>query len=186
MSRTIPALAALATLALAGCQSDTAAPTSMAHEHAALAASIEASGRATGAELKELRDATVKFHDIEVARDAQWDTAITGCLAIEAGAMGYHIANLGLLDGVVNAAEPEALLYEPMQNGKMRLVGVEYIVPRPAWQGATPPVLYGQEYAYVPAFDVYGLHVWLWRDNPDGMFAPWNPKVSCEFDTGGN
>ena len=30
----------------------------------------------------------------------------------------------------------------------------------------------------IPAFDA--LHVWAWKLNPHGMFADWNPGVSCE------
>jgi len=25
----------------------------------------------------------------------------------------------------------------------------------------------------------YDLHVWLWKHNPAGMFAEWNPGLSC-------
>ena len=70
----------------------------------------------------------------------------------------------------------------------MQLVGVEYIVIAEAWNAKhkTPPVLMGQLLNYsstpnrygIPAF--YELHVWAWQSNPNGMFADWNPRVSCE------
>jgi hypothetical protein len=47
------------------------------------------------------------------------------------------------------------------------------------WQGATPPELLGQRFHPHSFLPIYKLHVWLWRDNPAGMFADWNPKVSC-------
>ena len=65
---------------------------------------------------------------------------------------------------------------------------MEYIVDAEAWDAnhAEPPTLMGQVFNYVgapnrykiPAF--YELHVWAWKQNPNGMFADWNPKVSCE------
>ena len=82
---------------------------------------------------------------------------------------------------------PEALLYEP-KDGKLQLVGVEYIVIAADWDAKhpTPPVLMGQLFNYsgapnrfgIPPF--YELHVWAWKNNPAGMFADWNPRVSCE------
>jgi hypothetical protein len=81
----------------------------------------------------------------------------------------------------VEPLQPELLLYEPQKNGKLRFVGVEYIVPfadHPATEA--PPTLLGQEYAQVPEFGVWGLRIWVGRENPSGIFASWNPKVSCE------
>lgn len=46
---------------------------------------------------------------------------------------------------------------------------------------ADPPVLMGHEFHPVPAAGIWGLHAWVWKHNPDGMFADWNPEVSCEF-----
>jgi hypothetical protein len=97
--------------------------------------------------------------------------------------MGLHYGNLAYIQdrGVVNLLQPELLLYEPEKNGKLRFMGVEYIVPftdHPAT--AAPPTLLGQEFAQVPEFGVWGLHIWVGRHNSSGTFAPWNPKVSCE------
>ena len=89
-------------------------------------------------------------------------------------------------DGTLNPLTPEALVYEPLPNGKLRLVAVEYVVIKDAWQGAEPPSLFGQEFSLEPApnefnvpADFYELHVWLWQPNPSGMFYEWNPRVSC-------
>jgi hypothetical protein len=86
----------------------------------------------------------------------------------------------------VDASHPEALIYE-FRNGQLRLVGVEYVVIAEAWDATheTPPTLMGQVFPYVgapnryrlPGF--YELHVWAWKNNPNGMFTDWNPKVSC-------
>jgi hypothetical protein len=90
-------------------------------------------------------------------------------------------------DGEIDASHPEALIYEA-KNGKLQLVGVEYVVIAEAWDAANemPPTLMGQVFQYVgapnryrlPGF--YELHVWAWKQNPLGMFTDWNPRVSCE------
>jgi hypothetical protein len=102
--------------------------------------------------------------------------------------MGVHFVKGDLVgDGALDAAQPEALIYEP-RNGRLHLLGVEYVVIAEAWdaQSDMPPTLMGQVFNYVgspnryriPAF--YELHVWAWKQNPSGMFADWNPRVSCE------
>ena len=98
----------------------------------------------------------------------------------EFGAMGVHLINAENVDGVVNVDKPEALIYEPQANGKLRIVGVEYIVPfTDIPSTANPPTLLGQSFAQVPEFGVWGLHIWVGRHNPSGIFTAWNPKVSC-------
>ena len=90
---------------------------------------------------------------------------------------------------MLDKTHPEALIYE-FKNGVARLVGVEFIVIADVWHvnhpPQDPPVLEGQLLQFVdspnrfglPAF--YELHVWAWRDNPNGAFVDWNPRVSCE------
>ena len=36
----------------------------------------------------------------------------------------------------------------------------------------------------LPAF--YTLHVWAWKENPNGTFVNWHPKVSCDGFTAPN
>ena len=94
--------------------------------------------------------------------------------------MGYHFVNPGLVGPSFDPLKPQALLYEGGKNGQYKLIGVEYIVidvgqPHPHFGnhpfdvGGTP----------VPV-DHYSLHVWVWKNNPWGMYSPYNPKVSCE------
>jgi len=67
-------------------------------------------------------------------------------------------------------------------------VGMEYIVPLDAWAGAghdlndpnDVPQLLGQKFTRHSFLPIFKLHIWLWRDNPSGRFADWNPKVSCQ------
>src|SRR5262245_31165806 len=115
-------------VSLAACESDRITVPAELHQHgtAQLAA---ANAAINGADLADLRQATSGFQQLSTAEAAGWNTAITGCLESPAGGMGFHYAKVGLLDDVINPAEPEALLYEPRKNGTLRLVGVEYIVP---------------------------------------------------------
>jgi hypothetical protein len=171
-------LAATLGFLVAACETDQpAVPEAALHLHPS------AQGASAGGDqqLAALRRVTAPFHRFSAAVDAGWSHQLTPCFSSSEGGMGFHYANTSLIDAAVDAAQPEALLYEPQRDGSLRFVGVEYIVPRTAWSGAEPPVLYGQTFPYIEAFDVYGLHVWVGRHNPDGVFAAWNPRVSCAY-----
>ena len=142
-------------------------------------------------EIAQLRRLVAPFHDFEAAVHAGWATPITPCFTSAdlpsqpgTGAMGFHWGNLAYIGdhGAVNLLQPELLLYEPEKNGKLRFVGVEYIVPF-SDHAATdaPPTLLGHEFSQVPEAGVWGLHIWVGRHNKSGIFSPWNPKVSCQF-----
>jgi hypothetical protein len=87
------------------------------------------------------------------------------------------------------AEQPEALIYE-FKSGIARLVGVEFIVLASVWHQThapdDPPVLEGQLLQFEDSPNRFGLppfyqiHVWAWRDNPNGAFVDWNRRVSCE------
>jgi len=112
------------------------------------------------------------------------------------GAMGVHLINHTFVDGVVDVNKPEALIYEPQANGRLRIVGVEYIVPKDAWDAANPaqpglpsprPQLLGHLLNFVGSPNRYGIeggffeiHVWAFEDNPRGALHDWNPDVTCE------
>jgi hypothetical protein len=163
--------------------------TTLAPDGATAMATPATANAAAASQIAQLRRLVAPFHDFQKASDAGWSTAITPCLKSGdlpstpgVGAMGLHYGNLAYIQdgGVVDLLQPELLLYEPEQNGKLRFVGVEYIVPfadHPAT--AAPPTLLGQAFAQVPEFGVWGLHIYVGRHNPTGIYAPWNPKVSC-------
>jgi hypothetical protein len=136
-----------------------------------------------------VRDATQQFVDVNNAGPAGYGPAF-GCVSgPDHGAMGIHYINGALVgDGEIDAQHPEALIYEPVGN-RRRLVGVEYIVIAATWladHNGVPPMLEGQAFQFVGSPNRYGipaffeLHVWAWRDNPNGAFVDWNNKVSCE------
>lgn len=179
------ALASALALVLAGCE----APTSESPATAATVAEgvVEPAPVELARDLASLRQATARFHDFAAAQDAGYDTELTPCwYHSELGGMGYHYANMDrLADPTARLLEPEALMYEPGPAGQMRLVGMEYIVPIGAWEesqgeGAPPPSVLGQDFMANETLGLYVLHVWLWRHNPAGLFADWNPMVSCE------
>lgn len=135
-------------------------------------------------DLAVLRRATASFHRFDKATAAGWSAKITGCMASAAGGMGFHYGNVGLIDGSVRVDAPELLLYEPEKNGRLRLVAVEYIIPYTAHsRDAAPPVLFGEAFKQNDTFQLWGLHAWVWKKNPSGMFASWNPRVGCEHTT---
>ena len=135
-----------------------------------------------------VRQAAEPYKNVAEAEAAGYGMFL-GCVSgAQEGAMGVHYPNGGLVgDGVLDPTQPEVLVYE-VKNGKYDLVAVEYLVLAEAWHAnnESPPVLMGQVFHYngspnrygMPAF--YELHVWAWKTNPNGVFADWNPNVSCE------
>jgi hypothetical protein len=138
----------------------------------------------------EVRAATARFVDINVAVAEGWMRGTPCVSGPNSGAMGVHFllpSRVG--DGVLKPSEPEALIYEPLPNGAMRLVGVEFIVLAADWAAMHPeggaPAVAGHLTNYVGAPNRYGLpafhelHVWAWERNPNGSFADFNTRVSC-------
>jgi len=146
---------------------------------------------AGAADLSTVRAATAHFQQIDAATTAGYgrflDAASIACIETPGvGVMGIHYVNGALVsNGVVDATTPEALVYQPIGNGKLRLVAVEYIVFYSMWAGSSKPSLFGQDFKLIgtpnrygiPAF--YELHAWVWQNNPSGMFKDWNPSGSC-------
>jgi hypothetical protein len=135
-----------------------------------------------------VREGTEKYINVNNATAAGYGPFL-GCVAgTDHGAMGVHYVNGTLLGNLtLDPAQPEALIYEPY-NGKMTLVGVEFILDSASWLAAnnnTPPVLEGHVFNFVAApnrFNIpsfFELHVWAWRDNPQGAFVDWNNDVTC-------
>jgi hypothetical protein len=141
--------------------------------------------------IEKVRIATAQFKDINVALAQGWVQATPCVSGPDTGAMGVHyVQPARIAAGVLQADQPEALIYEPLSNGAFRLVGVEFIVLASVWECQHPaggtPALDGDLLNYVGAPNRYGLpafyelHVWAWENNPQGSFADWNTRVSCE------
>lgn len=157
--------------------------------------------------LQQITDATEAFQDPQAARDAGY-VSTEECVAHPTeGAMGVHFANpqlLGLTDPVngrvhgtdpeIDFLEPEILVYEPQSDGSLELVALEFLVFADAWdannEGA--PSYEDHEFHYMeddPSTEAdeahgftphYDRHMWLFKNNPSGTFADWNPDVTCE------
>ena len=145
-------------------------------------------------QLAQVRQATAKYHDVEAAL-ADGFIQTPACVASPDGGMGIHFIHLArMMDSEVNILEPEILLYVESGN-ELKLIGVEYWfsigppnipvdrLPRPL---APAPVIFGRsmegpmdphEEGQPPHYD---LHAWVWQGNPSGVFAQFNPNVSCE------
>lgn len=123
------------------------------------------------------------------------------------GAMGIHFFRPDLLgitslpnqrvDGTgthTDFREPGVLIYEPQADGSLVLVAVENLVFKAAWEAAgntEPPTYHGLSYDLMiddPATELdeahmfaphYDRHVWVHRANPKGVFAQFNPRVTC-------
>lgn len=149
---------------------------------------------AAPSQLSIAKGATARFNSPAQAEKAGYGLPPTGplheCIASfdNTGAMGFHYINGNLLDSVIDPAAPEALVYARDRGGKLRLVALEYVIFADAWTSSEPPMLFGQMFMFTPSPNRYeipafwALHAWIYKDNPtvpDGMFAPFNPNVSC-------
>jgi len=140
------------------------------------------------------KSATARFHDLDQAKAAGYTAKVVDLAGIEciagppgAGAMGVHMLNPALLfdDGRLDPTQPELLVYEPRNDGTLKLVALEYLVLAEDWEGASKPALFGQEFDTIEPGNRYGLplayalHAWIWKPNPSGILKPYNPRVDC-------
>lgn len=177
------ALVALA-IALAACASDAPTASDAVTVDAPLAAAKAENPSSFNKDVAAVRAATARYHRVEVA-EADGYAPASPCVAIPGAAMGIHYLNFALLmDGQLDPEKPEALVYEPQADGSLKLVAAEYLIPASMWtaqHGATRPELFGRTFEDGP-MGTYALHAWVWRNNPWGMFAAFNPTASCPTD----
>jgi hypothetical protein len=139
--------------------------------------------------IRVVRENTARFKDVALA-EAEGYGLQFGCVSgPDSGAMGLHYVNFPLvLDGVLDPTRPEIVIYEPLPNGKLQLVGADFLVLKDAWHATNPgpPQLMGQLLHLfeapnrfgLPAF--YTLHVWAWKESPTGAFVNWHKNISCD------
>lgn len=170
--------------------------------------------------LEEVRKATERFRDVNVALAEGYvrdpfdlcDTAEMMGKPAALGAMGVHYARFDLVgvkappnprvsgDGVhTDFRQPSILIYEPQADGSMELVAVENLVFQASWKASghtalpsfhgvaydtmadDPSTAADEAHMFAPHYD---RHVWIYRDNPNGVFSPYNPRVSCQHHKG--
>jgi hypothetical protein len=157
------------------------------HSHATSSTSNQSE---QGSLIKAVRDATARYQNVRAAENEGYHLQF-GCVSgSDSGAMGLHYVNDALVGGgIVDVTRPQIILYEAQPNGNLKLTGADYLVLAGPWDAkhpGTPPQLMGQFFHYfeapnrfgLPAF--YTLHVWAWKDNPNGAFVNWHPDVSCQ------
>lgn len=140
--------------------------------------------------LKIVRDSTERFKDVHQAEREGYALQF-GCVSgSDTGAMGLHYVNGELVNkSVLDPTRPQIVIYEPTPDGGKKLIGADFLVFADVWDKShpgNPPELMGQLFHLfdapnrfgLPAF--YTLHVWAWKENPNGAFVNWHPEVSCE------
>lgn len=133
------------------------------------------------ADVERIRVATAPFKSLDSAVAAGYSRDGGRCLEHPPhGAMGYHHQNDALLDRHLQVERPEILVYQRLPDGAYRLNGVEYVVPFSVWPSTDePPTVMGQRLKPAPSLGIWYRHVWVWLENPSGLFADWHPFVQC-------
>ena len=147
-------------------------------------------------ELTKARTALDKYQDPMVAvADGYLSTVACidfpqghheGEMQYVAGGMGVHFLNAANIGPTMDPAKPQVLIYEPAGD-KLKLVAAEWFAPVAA-VGDNPPAIFGKTLegpmeGHAPIMPAglhhYDLHVWLWKNNPAGVFSPTNPDLKC-------
>jgi hypothetical protein len=161
-------------------------------------AGMNMSGSADVAQLGRIRAALDRYRDPIVAvHDGYFSTVAciefptaggAGEMAYRPGAMGVHFLNLAFVGPQLDTLHPQVLIYEPVHD-TLRLVAAEWFMPTQV--SATRPRIFGRDLdgpmeghapIMAPEMHHWDLHVWLWKDNPNGMFSPTNSAVHCPSD----
>ena len=145
---------------------------------------ILAMGNFRRSDVNQLRVATSHFQSLEAAQASGYRLVpgLDQCFKNEDfGGLGYRYINTALIDENVDFGQPEVMVYVRDSKGVSQLVAVEYMVPVAKWNATHTgwPQLMGTQFHLNPGLDAYVLNVWVWQNNPAGMFEDWNPKVSC-------
>lgn len=145
-------------------------------------AQVEPLGRYTGLdkitawELQQVRAATARYQHL---KNAEKDGYVD--IDVVMPNMGYHYMKMEHVDDKFEIRNPEILVYNHDEDGNMELVAVEYAIPIPlsvnAPEGFTGS---GDVWTYHTGFNLWLLHAWVWKYNPDGVFNPTNPDVHVQ------
>jgi hypothetical protein len=148
-------------------------------------------------ELVATRAALEKYQNpLAAVRDGYFSTvacidfpkgAVDGPVEYPPGAMGVHFLNPANIGPTLDPAKPQVLIYEPV-GGKLKLVAAEWLMPVAVAGGKAPSILgqklvgpmNGHEPIMPAELTHYDLHVWLWKDNPKGVFTSTNAAVKCD------
>lgn len=192
-ARTPAPLSTMLRLLAAGVGTTAAVAAALAAQPAANATSghgepaAQHSRAGAGHSIADLKQSLRKYQDVAVAR-AEGFVPASECTESPEGGMGVHYLHPARAAAPVDAAAPAILLYQPTADGGLRLMGAEWF-QADADQDVTTdddrPALWGRPFegpmpGHDPMMPVHhDLHVWLYDSNPAGVFATWNPSVSC-------
>jgi len=192
---------------LVGCNADSPvqADSHLSHRNGLMLSSL--SQAATAQTLNDLRRLTAPLHDVDAADAAGYRlftltplTAADGCISSTTdGGMGYHYTRgNNLEDDAVSLLDPEFLVYAPTNaprkggEARRRLAAFDYFIPYSAkWPGPDDPKFERRptlhdfptmsdlpDISFAPSrFGGWMFHIWLWENNPSGMFTNWNTTV---------
>jgi hypothetical protein len=153
--------------------------------------------RGIAAQLAKTKAALAKYESVDAAKADGYTMASpctffpggAGNASSDQGGMGIHFMNDAIVKSGKNIpTKPPILVYAPAAGGALQLVAVEYFKADADQNAKTDPdrpSLFGRAFdgpmlGHSPGMPIhYDLHVWLWKHNPSGIFAPWNPDVSC-------
>jgi len=127
-------------------------------------------------EVDQLKAATSKYKDINLATTEGFFD-VSGFVPN----MGHHYLLPSRVDQVFSLEQPEIILYAPDNNGKMQFVAVEYVTPIADLDNpGTPPEGFTgdlDEWEINTGLSQWQLHVWIVKENPDGIFTPLNLTI---------
>ena len=163
--------------------------------HAHMAAGNQTRSASATTLIKTVRESTERFKDVKVAMAAGYALQFGCVTGSDSGAMGLHYVNGSLVNsGILDPKNPQIVIYEPMPDGSLKLIGADYLVIAEQWHKThkETPEMMGQLFHLFEAPNRFGLppfytlHVWAWKDNPNGAFVNWHPNVSCNSFAGQN
>jgi len=133
--------------------------------------------QATADPLVALRRSTARYNNIKNALDDDFVFLHPCEVRPGEGNVGVVYINFGrMFDGKIDPEMPDGLVYEQGADGQLKLAAAEFAEPN---TGQAAPTFLGNTFQREDEFGVFGLHVWLWENNPNGLFAEGNPNVSC-------
>jgi hypothetical protein len=160
----------------------------VAHEEPSVASTADLHSReGAGRSMADLRRDLAPYKDVDNAL-ADGFVPVSECTESPAGGMGVHFLNPARAMAPVDPQKPAILVYLPTADGGYELVAAEWFHADSDQDLSTDrdrPSLWGRPFdgpmlGHEPGMPIhYDLHVWLFKANPAGVFAPWNPSVSC-------
>jgi hypothetical protein len=180
------AAALLAMMGFAAAAASLASAHQVGGEHHHHRASTSMPAPALPPQLAEVRDALRKYEDpVAAVRDGYFSTL--GCVEYPEGGMGVHFLNPAHIGPTPDPFRPQILVYEPADGGRLRLVAAEWFIPLATGVSERPSIfgrpfdgpMEGHEPLMPRELHHYDLHVWLFKENPAGLFHWTNPTVGC-------